>query len=167
VGSQGRLRRSAYVLCGDWHLAEDIVQTAYHRVFRQWHRVRSMDLPDAYTRQVVYRCFLDSRKWQRETAGFDAGTVQTLAEHPRPGGAPDGGDAATRLTLLAALAELAPRTRAVVALRYWDDLSVEQTAAALGISTGTVKSLSARGLTLLRQRVGDLRAPLPESTESK
>ncbi|NUR57785.1 MAG: hypothetical protein HOV87_03645 [Catenulispora sp.] len=71
MGSQGHLRRSAYVLCGDWHLAEDIVQSAYHRVFRAWHRVRAMDMPDAYARRVVYRCFLDSKKWQRESATLD------------------------------------------------------------------------------------------------
>lgn len=158
MGSQGHLRRSAYVLCGDWHLAEDIVQSAYHRVFRVWHRVRVMELPDAYARRVVYRCFLDSRKWQRESA-----TLEGLAERPAPGG-----DADTRLTILAALAGLAPRTRAVVALRYWEDQSIEQTAAALGITPGTVKSMAARGLAQLRERLGeDFRSLLPDTKDTR
>jgi RNA polymerase sigma-70 factor (sigma-E family) len=158
MGSQGHLRRSAYVLCGDWHTAEDIVQTAYHRVYRAWHRVRVMDMPDAYARRVVYHCFLDSRKRQRESATLDAG-----ADRPAPDGDPD-----TRLTILAALAGLAPRTRAVVALRYWEDQSVEQTAAVLGMSPGTVKSMAARGLAQLRERLGgDLRILLPDSTDTR
>lgn len=161
MGSQGHLRRSAYVLCGDWHLAEDIVQTAYDRVFRSWHRIRAVDLPDAYARKVVYRCFLDSRKWQRESATLDA--LDALADRPS---APEG-DAAVRLTILAALAELAPRTRAVVALRYWEDQSVEQTAALLGMSPGTVKSMTSRGLTQLRERLGDLSTLLPDTTDTR
>jgi RNA polymerase sigma-70 factor (sigma-E family) len=157
MGSQGHLRRSAYVMCGDWHLAEDIVQTAYDKVFRAWHRVRVMDRPDAYTRQVVYRCFLDSRKWQRELASPDV-----LLDRAVPDSADDSD---IRQALLGVLAELAPRTRAVVALRYWEDLSVEQTAAMLGISTGTVKSMSSRGLALMRERMGAFRTRLPETTE--
>jgi RNA polymerase sigma-70 factor (sigma-E family) len=158
MGSQGHLRRSAYVLCGDWHLAEDIVQSAYHRVFRVWHRVRVMELPDAYARRVVYRCFLDSRKWQRESV-----TLEGLADRPAPGG-----DADTRLTVLAALAGLAPRTRAVVALRYWEDQSIEQTAAALGMNPGTVKSMAARGLAQLRERLGeDFRSLLPDTKDTR
>ncbi|MBW8807211.1 MAG: RNA polymerase subunit sigma-24 [Catenulispora sp. 13_1_20CM_3_70_7] len=157
TGSQGHLRRSAYVLCGDWHLAEDLVQTAYQRIFRSWHRVRVIDMPDAYARRVVYHCFLDSRKRQREVA-----SLETLVDRPAVEV-----DTAARLTILAALAALAPRTRAVVALRYWEDQSVEQTAAVLGISAGTVKSMSARGLAQLRERLGDFAALLPDSVENK
>jgi RNA polymerase sigma-70 factor (sigma-E family) len=145
------------VLCGDWHLAEDLVQTAYQRIFRAWHRVRVMDMPDAYARRVVYRCFLDSTKWRRETP-----SLEVLVDRPA-----EEGDAAMRLTILAALAELAPRTRAVVALRYWEDQSVEQTAAALGISPGTVKSMSARGLTQLRERLGDFASTLPDAVTTR
>lgn len=154
VGTQGHLRRSAYVMCGDWHLAEDLVQEAYDRVFRAWPRVRGMDRPDAYIRQVVYRCFLKSRKWRRELASSDV-----LLDRPDP----EDGDSEVRLVVLAALAELSPRTRAVVALRYWEDCSVEQTASLLGISQGAVKSMSARGLGLLRERLGGLRAGVPEA----
>ncbi|MEY9861298.1 RNA polymerase sigma-70 factor (sigma-E family) [Catenulispora sp. GAS73] len=157
TGSQGHLRRSAYVLCGDWHFAEDLVQTAYQRIFRAWQRVRLVDMPDAYARRVVYRCYLDSRKWQREAASIEALIDRPVQE----------GDAAMRLTILAALAELAPRTRAVVALRYWEDQSVEQTAAALGMSPGTVKSMSARGLAQLRERLGDFASLLPDSVETR
>jgi len=152
-----QLRNTAYLLCGDWHLAEDLVQTAYQRIFRSWQRVRLVDMPDAYARRVVYRCYLDSRKWQREATSLEA-----LVDRPAVQD-----DAAVRLTILAALAELAPRTRAVVALRYWEDQSVEQTADALGISTGTVKSMSARGLAQLRERLGDFGSLLPDSVETK
>jgi RNA polymerase sigma factor (sigma-70 family) len=122
-----------------------------------WQRVRLVDMPDAYARRVVYRCYLDSRKWRREAASLEA-----LVDRPAVQD-----DAAVRLTILAALAELAPRTRAVVALRYWEDQSVEQTAEALGISTGTVKSMSARGLAQLRGRLGDFAPLLPDSVENR
>jgi RNA polymerase sigma-70 factor (sigma-E family) len=146
VASQGRLRRSAYLLCGDWHFAEDLVQNAFDRIYRHWHRVRAAENPDAYARQVVYRCFLDSRKkWRTDPVPLDH-----LPEDSAPGPAPE-----TRLAVLDALATLPPRTRAVVVLRYWEDLSVEQTAGLLGISAGAVKSLSSRGLDLLRARLAD------------
>jgi DNA-directed RNA polymerase specialized sigma24 family protein len=71
VASQGHLRRSAYLLCGDWHFAEDLVQMAFDRIYRHWNRVRAADNPGAYARQVVYRCFLDSRKKHLDTVPLE------------------------------------------------------------------------------------------------
>jgi RNA polymerase sigma-70 factor (sigma-E family) len=150
VASQGHLRRSAYLLCGDWHFAEDLVQMAFDRIYRHWHRVRAADNPGAYSRQVVYRCYLDSRRKHLD--------VLPLEHLPEPESRADPTD--TRLAVLDALDHLPPRTRAVVVLRYWEDMSVEQTAGILGISEGTVKSMSSRGLRLLRERLAEF-APTP------
>lgn len=146
MASQGHLRRSAFLLCGDWHFAEDLVQMAYDRIYRHWHRVRAADNPGAYARQVVYRCYLDSRKKHLETV-----PLEQLPERASAGDPTD-----TRLAVLDALRELPPRTRAVVVLRYWEDMSVDQTAAILDISPGSVKSMASRGLGLLRTRLADL-----------
>jgi len=142
VASQGHLRRSAYLLCGDWHFAEDLVQTAFDRIYRHWNRVRAADNPGAYARQVVYRCFLDSRKRR-----LDVVPLEHLPETASPSAEPT----ETRLAVLEALKLLPPRTRAVVVLRYWEDMSVEQTAGILDISQGAVKSMASRGLGLLRE----------------
>ncbi|ACU77845.1 RNA polymerase, sigma-24 subunit, ECF subfamily [Catenulispora acidiphila DSM 44928] len=141
VASQSHLRRSAYLLCGDWHFAEDLVQIAFDRIYRHWNRVRDADNPGAYARHVVYRCFLDSKRKSR----LDTVPVEHLPENPAP---PEHTE--TRLAVLDALKCLPPRTRAVVVLRYWEDLSVEQTAGILDISQGSVKSMASRGLALLR-----------------
>ena len=146
VASQGHLRRSAYLLCGDWHFAEDLVQMAYDRIYRHWNRVRAADNPGAYARQVVFRCYLDSRRKKHPA------TVP-LEYLPEPASSADPTD--TRLMVLEALRGLPPRTRAVVVLRYWEDQSVEQTAAVLDISAGAVKSMASRGLELLRTRLAD------------
>ncbi|MBS2536329.1 SigE family RNA polymerase sigma factor [Catenulispora sp. NF23] len=146
VASQGHLRRSAYLLCGDWHFAEDLVQIAFDRIYRHWNRVRAADNPGAYARQVVYRCFLDSRKRHRETV-----PLEHLPEKASPAEPTE-----TRLAVLAALKQLPPRTRAVVVLRYWEDMSVEQTAGILDISQGAVKSMASRGLALLREPLAGL-----------
>jgi RNA polymerase sigma-70 factor (sigma-E family) len=141
VASQGHLRRSAYLLCGDWHFAEDLVQMAFDRIYRHWNRVRAADNPGAYARQVVYRCFLDSRKRR-----LDVVPLEYLPEKASPAEPTE-----TRLVVMEALKQLPPRTRAVVVLRYWEDMSVEQTAGILDISQGAVKSMASRGLTLLRE----------------
>ena len=141
MASQGHLRRSAYLLCGDWHFAEDLVQNAFDRIYLHWNRVRAADNPDAYARQVVYRCFLDSRKKHQDTV-----PLEHLPEKASPAE-----PAETRLAVMQALKQLPPRTRAVVVLRYWEDMSVEQTAGILNISQGSVKSMASRGLGLLRE----------------
>ncbi|GAA2019347.1 SigE family RNA polymerase sigma factor [Catenulispora yoronensis] len=144
VGAQPHLRRSAYLLCGDWHTAEDLVQTTFGRLFRSWPRVLRADSVDAYARTVLFRAYLDLKKKDRRTVA--------LEDAPEPAARRD--DAELRLAVRSALDTLPPRARAVVVLRFWEDLTVEQTADALGVSTGTVKSQTARAIAILRQRLG-------------
>ena len=138
--SSDRLLRTAYLLCGDRGHAEDLVQTALLRTARRWPSARTA--PEAYARRVVVNLAKD--RWR------------TL--HRRPGEAPLEADVvvplhdgvADRDQLLRAARQLPPGQRAVLVLRYFDDLSVADTAAALGCSTGTVKSQTARALERLR-----------------
>jgi RNA polymerase sigma-70 factor (sigma-E family) len=145
------LRRVAYVLCGDWHQAEDIVSVAITKLYVNWRRVRTVDNLDAYARQVVVRTFLDEqrRRWSR---------VRRYADPPEPAQShPGGADAVDlRLTLVGALARVPPRQRAVLVLRYLTDLTVAETAQALDCSEGNVKSQTSHGLATLRRLLPDL-----------
>jgi RNA polymerase sigma-70 factor (sigma-E family) len=147
-GQLPKLRRTAYLLCGDWHTADDLVSTALIRLLRHWRRVSTMDNVDAYARRVLLRTWLNElrRPWRREI------TTQVLPDRPAAGDGP--AEVTDRLSVLALLATLPPRRRAVLVLRYCCDLSVEETAEALGCGTGTVKSQSARALDTLRARLG-------------
>jgi RNA polymerase sigma-70 factor (sigma-E family) len=143
VAARSRLLcTTAYLLCGDWHRAEDHTQTALTKLYLAWRRIDRRDPVDAYARKVLVRTVLDERRrpWRREHA------AARLPEVPGP---PDPAD--DRIDLLAALARLPARQRAAVVLRYWADLDVAATAAALGVTEGTVKSSSARGLATLRE----------------
>ncbi len=145
------LRRTAYLLCGDWHRAEDLVQASLAKVVVAARR-RRVDSLDAYSRRVLLRVFLDDRdlaRHRREQPTADPGQSSTPAT-----------DHDCALTVLAALRSLPPRQRAVVVLRYWEDRSVEETAEALGIHQGTVKSQSAKALASLREVLADL-LPFP------
>jgi RNA polymerase sigma-70 factor (sigma-E family) len=142
------MRRVAYLLCGDWHTADDLLSTALVKLFRQWRRVSAMDNPDAYLRRMLLRVWLDERRrpWRREHP------TDVVPDRSVVGGEPTD-QVDDRLAVLALLAELPPRRRAVLVLRYFCDLSVEQTAEELGCSTGTVKSQTARALDALRARM--------------
>ncbi|MFG2064090.1 SigE family RNA polymerase sigma factor [Micromonospora sp. NPDC048871] len=136
------MRSTAYLLCGDWHRAEDLVQTAFTRLYLAWHRVSRHEVLDAYLRQIIVRAFLDERRrgwWRREQVDG------AHPERPAPTEAPE-----NRLVLLQALAAVPPRQRAVLVLRYWEDLPVDEVATLLRCSPGTVKSQAARGLDTLR-----------------
>ena len=137
-------RRTAFLLCGDWHQADDLVSIALVKLLRHWRRVSAMEQPDAYVRRVLLRTWLDERRrpWRRERP--------TSIVPDRPA---EAADRDTRLDVVAHLAELPPRRRAVLVLRYFCDLSVEETAAALGCTEGTVKSQTARALDTLRARM--------------
>jgi RNA polymerase sigma-70 factor (sigma-E family) len=140
------MRRTAYLLCGDWHRAEDLVQTALTKIYLAWPRISRSDTIDAYARQVLVRSAIDDSRrgfHKRETA------LREVPESPElPGNVEDTVD------LHNALAELPPGQRAAVVLRYWEDLSLDATAELLGCSAGTVKSQTARGLATLRQLLG-------------
>jgi RNA polymerase sigma-70 factor (sigma-E family) len=135
-----RLRRSAYLLTGNWHDAEDVVQTTFVRLYSVWHRVRE-DTADAYVRKVLANVYLSSRRGQpgRERP------VPELPDGPAADPLPD-----VRLGLREALAALTPSQRTVVVLRYWEGMSVAETAAAVGISAGTVKSQTHRAVLAMR-----------------
>lgn len=141
------LRNTAHLLCGDWHRAEDITQLAMLRLYVAWPRLSRRDALDAYARRVVVRTFLAENRrgrWRREQ----------LTDTPPDTAAVATGDSAERLLLVHALAAVPPKQRAVLVLRYWNDMSVDEVAAALRCSAGTVKSQAARGLATLRKRLG-------------
>jgi RNA polymerase sigma-70 factor (sigma-E family) len=148
------MRRTAYLLCGDWHRAEDLVQVAFAKVYVAWNRVSRQQSLDGYVRRTVIRTFLDERRrafWRREST---AGSIdETIAPSRPPESVED------RIILLRALADVPPRQRAVLVLRYWEDLSVEETADLLGCSEGTVKSQAARGLAMLRTLMAPATGP--------
>lgn len=140
-----RLRRMAFLMCGNWHTAEDLTQTALAKVFASWPRVRRQEAVHAYTTRTLVNTYLADRRLRRN------GEVLTDRLPDRPAGGPAPED---RIVVLDALATLPPRGRAVVILRYWADLNVEQAAAVLGCSPGTVKSQTARALSRLRDTLG-------------
>ncbi|MET7397473.1 SigE family RNA polymerase sigma factor [Dactylosporangium sp. NPDC005572] len=140
-----RLRRTAYLLCQDWHLAQDLTQTALAKLFVHWGRIHRRDSPDAYARKVLLRVFLDH---QRRSSSHEV-VVDRVADGPAPGGQPE-----LRLTLIEALSRIPARDRAILVLRYWEDQSIDTVADLLGVSVPTVKSQSARGLSRLRSLLG-------------
>ncbi|MGA4543216.1 SigE family RNA polymerase sigma factor [Uniformispora flossi] len=144
---RGPLLRSAFLLCGDMHDAEDLVQTTLVKVVLAGRRLDRIDNIEAYTRRTLMSVFISSRRrmWRREHP--HAAPPDTAAA---AGSDPDMG-----LAVRVALTAVPPRQRAVLVLRYWEDLSVEETAQLLGVSPGTVKSQSARGLATLRAALGD------------
>ncbi|WP_327352688.1 SigE family RNA polymerase sigma factor [Streptomyces sp. NBC_01304] len=147
-----RLFRTGLLLTGgDWHRAEDLVQTAFSKAFVAWGRVRRTDSPDAYVRTVLVRAHLSERRLRRSGE-------RPVAEVPE--GAYGEGDPTLRVALLGALAQLPRKDRAVLVLRYWEDRSVEQTAAELGLRTGTVRNRSSSALAKLRVLLGSERDAL-------
>jgi RNA polymerase sigma-70 factor (sigma-E family) len=148
----GALRRTAYLLCGDWTHAEDLVQTALVRLYVAWRRASKADNLDAYVRKILLRCWLDENRRGR---GREV-SVAELFDTPETAVPPPDEQIGLRDALLAALARMPPGQRACVVLRYWEDLSVAQTAAVLDLTESTVKSQSSRGLALLRELAGDL-----------
>ncbi|HZM79054.1 MAG TPA: SigE family RNA polymerase sigma factor [Candidatus Limnocylindrales bacterium] len=133
------LRRLAFALCGDWHLADDLVQHTFLQLYRHWRRLEGETL-DAYARRTLVNAFLSHRRRYRRE--------QVVAEPPS-GVAPGPADAGSA-DLAEALAALPPRQRALVVLRHLEDMSVADAAELLGIAEGTVKSQTARALEKLR-----------------
>jgi len=144
------VRRSAYLLCGDWHRADDLAQTAFVALHRRWRKIRDRGALDAYVRRTLVRAVIDEsrRPWRRERF------VEELPEKPSSDGEV-GDSVATRSALIGGLRLVPPRQRAVLVLRFLEGLDVAATAEALKCSEGTVKSQTARGLTALREALGD------------
>lgn len=138
------LWRSAYLLTGDAHRAEDLLQAALVKTWRRWDRIVRREAAEAYVRTALVSTYTDwwRRRWNGEVPTGEL-----------PEGAPAPSEATrvdVRRDVLAALALLPRGQRAVVVLRYFDDLTEAQTAAALGVSVGTVKSQTSRALATLR-----------------
>jgi len=150
----GQLLRTACLLTGDWHLAEDLVQETFGKLFPVWRRVRVMDAPMAYAHTTLVRAFLSTRRLKRSSERPAA----SLPETPSP----QVHDIDLRLTLLEGLARLSPADRAVLVLRYWEDYSVNDTAEILRLAPGTVPVRARRALgrlrTLLNSELRDLAA---------
>lgn len=155
VEHAARLRRSAYLFCGDWHLAEDLMQSSLIKIYRNWTRVQKNESLANYSRTVLLRTWLDEKRrpWRRSEQSA-AAVPERLDEARGPADSPD------RLwaqdLVHEGLLRLPPRQRAVLVLRYFDDLSVAEAAEVMGCSEGTVKSQTARGLESLRVSVSDL-----------
>ena len=142
---QRSLQRTAWLLTGDWALAEDLVQTALVRSWPRWERIRRRDDPEIYVRRAMVNTW---SSWRRR---------RWRAEHPS-GAVPDGpaagdlaAETAARVAVRAALGRLTDRQRAVLVLRIFDDLSEAQVAQVLNCAIGTVKSTMARAVTRLRE----------------
>lgn len=143
---QHTLQRAAYLLCGDRELARDLTQEALTRTAQRWPKVRD-GLPLAYARRILYTLNVD--RWRRTGPEVLTDTL------PEPAGA-EGASWADAITIRDALQALPPRVRAVVVLRYVEDLDVETTARTLGISEGTVKSQTSDGIRRLRAQLTEV-----------
>jgi RNA polymerase sigma-70 factor (sigma-E family) len=143
AASMPQLRRLAYAWCRDHHRADDLVQSALERVYAAWPRIERTDDPFSYTRTTMVRLLITEQRrawWRREVVSDDV-----------PERIADGSDVAQRLDLVALVHRLPRRQRLVVLLRFVEDLSVAQTAAAMSCSEGAVKSQTNAAMTALRQ----------------
>lgn len=140
---QVHLRRVAYAVCGDWHRADDVLQSALTKLYLAWPKLRNLETPDSYVRRIIIRADIDDRRrpWRRERPGIDG------LERATPAAL----DYEDRSELFTALRALPPMQRKTVILRYWLGLSVRETADELDIGEGTVKSHSSRALASLHQ----------------
>ncbi|GAA1913964.1 SigE family RNA polymerase sigma factor [Nocardioides hwasunensis] len=147
VARTPQLFRAAWLMCGDTHRAEDLVQETLAKVYVRWHRRLGppIEHPVAYAHTTLARTYLSA---QRRRSTHERPTEHLLET------AVSDGDAATRLALRAALDELAPMDRAVLVLRFLEDVSVADTADALGVSPGAVRNRTIRALDRLRAVLG-------------
>ncbi len=147
VARTPQLYRAAWLMCGDAHRAEDLVQDTLAKVYVRWHRRLGAPIehPVAYAHTTLARTYISA---QRRRSNHERPT-EHLPERVEPDG-----DAATRLALRAALDQLAPMDRAVLVLRYLEDVSVAETADALGVSPGAVRNRTLRALERLRAVLG-------------
>ena len=141
------LSRAAYLLTGDHQAAEDLVQETYVVLVRRWQKSGAVD-PEAYVRRILYSRFVDG--WRRRRLW-----ELPWASPPDVAGGDEVGAVSDRLTLREALTRLTPRQRAVLVLRFYEDLTEVQSAAVLGISPNTVKSQTRVALQRLRELAPD------------
>jgi RNA polymerase sigma-70 factor (sigma-E family) len=149
VALRPRLVRTAYAVSGDLGLAEDAVQTAFAKAYRSWPRISRLESPEAYVRRMAVNEVLNTRR----TAHARREVVRE-ALPDAPDGVPDDG-ALAHDEMWRAVLSLPPRQRAVLVLRYYEDLSEQQIADVLGCRPGTVKSQASAALATLRARLGE------------
>lgn len=142
-----QLYRTAYLMLGEHALAEDLVQTALAKTYANWRRVRTLEAAPAYARKTMATT---AASWFRKKGWRNERPTEHLPDRAAPTADPD-----DRSTLMAALAELPPRQRTVVVLRFYEDLGVAQVAETLGVSEGTVKSQTSDALSKLRATLGE------------
>ena len=136
-----RLRNTAFMLCHDWHLAQDLTQTALTKLFLSWRRAAQAENLVAYAQKILLRVYLDHRR-RRSSSETVPGVLHEPAYRHNP---------ELRLTMLDALGRLPARDRAIVILRYFEDYSVDQVADVLEIPASVVKSQTRRSLAKLRE----------------
>jgi RNA polymerase sigma-70 factor (sigma-E family) len=136
-----RLRTTAFMLCRDWHLAQDLTQTALTKLFLSWRRASESDNLVAYAQKILLRVFLDHRR--RRSSSESASEVLHEPAYRE--------SHELRLTMLDALARLPERDRAIVILRYFEDYSVDRVADVLELPVSVVKSQTRRSLAKLRE----------------
>jgi RNA polymerase sigma-70 factor (sigma-E family) len=154
-----RLRRTAYLLCGDADRADDVVQTTLVAVYLRWKKVRTVGNIDGYVHRILVRRYIDEnrRQWARVLLAWrDTGTA-----------APAGPSVEDSHAVQEALAKVSRGQRAVLVLRYFCDMSVQETAAVLGCSAGTVKSQTSRGLAAMRDLLGEQWHSIQAATTGK
>ncbi|MEU2613888.1 SigE family RNA polymerase sigma factor [Micromonospora sp. NPDC007271] len=143
-----KLRRTAYLMCRDWHLAQDLTQITFAKMYAAWGRIRRTTNLEAYSRRVLMNAVFDQKKRRSDSE-------LVLAEPPEvPHHRPDGA-VELHVALLRALATLPLRDQAIVVLRHWEDQSVETVAGVLNVSVSVVKTRNARALSRLRAVLGE------------
>lgn len=142
-----RLRRTAYLMCRDWHLAQDLTQLTLAKMYASWGRIWRTANLEAYSRRVLMNAVFDQRKRRSDSE-------VVLAELPDRPGQPVAPDADLHVMLMRALAALPVRDQAIVVLRHWEDHSVDTVAEILGVSASVVKMRSMRALARLRELLG-------------
>ncbi|MFC7549046.1 SigE family RNA polymerase sigma factor [Plantactinospora sp. GCM10030261] len=141
-----RLRRTAYLMSRDWHLAQDLTQITLAKMYASWGRIWRTANLEAYSRRVLMNAVLDQKKRRSDTEVVLADLPEM--PHQRP-------NTELHVALMDALATMPVRDRAVLVLRHWEDLSVETVAEILGMSTSAVKMRNARALSRLRALLGE------------
>lgn len=155
AANQHRMRRSAYLMCGDQQLAYDATQEALTRIYIAWKRLSHGDGLPTYARKTLFSCVVDLQRrqgrWRRNEDKVPV--VDRVADGSE--------ERAERDALLQVLKTLPARQRACIVLRYFEDLTIADTAAALGCSVGTVKSQTSHALAALRREFARLGHPEP------
>jgi RNA polymerase sigma-70 factor (sigma-E family) len=153
-GRATALHRTAYLLCGDWHLANDLVQEALAKTFRHWRKVQRADNPDAYVKRILVN---EANRYLRRHRNAAPPTEMAARDTPIPDAS---NEVVERDLLLQALLSLPARQRATVVLRYLEGMTERETAAVLKCTQGTVKSQTARALDTLKNHLNREGLPL-------